>query len=104
MDSWLLDSNQYELIWEGAQVTLQILLYSFLLGLLLSLVFGVRRVRAVLAHGYPSSSWTGSPSGRCTPRGCRLGGSDGTAALGVTARLGWRGAEADGRHSKFQNI
>ena len=44
MDSWLLEPNQYELIWRGAQVTLQILLYSFLLGLLLSLVVGVARL------------------------------------------------------------
>lgn len=44
MDSWLLDSSQYELIWEGALVTLQILAYSFLLGLALSLVVGVARL------------------------------------------------------------
>ncbi|HAS12876.1 MAG TPA: ectoine/hydroxyectoine ABC transporter permease subunit EhuC, partial [Acidimicrobiaceae bacterium] len=44
MDSWLLDSGQYELIWEGALVTLQILAYSFLLGLALSLVVGVARL------------------------------------------------------------
>lgn len=44
MDSWLLDSNQYELIWEGSLVTLQILAYSFLLGVALSLVVGVARL------------------------------------------------------------
>ena len=44
MDRWLLDSNQYDLIWDGATVTLQILAYSFLLGLALSLVVGVARL------------------------------------------------------------
>lgn len=44
MDSWLLDANQYELIWEGARVTLQILVFSFALGILLSLVVGVARL------------------------------------------------------------
>lgn len=44
MDGWLLEPNQYELIWRGTQVTLQILLYSFLLGTVLSLVVGVARL------------------------------------------------------------
>lgn len=44
MDGWTLTSNQYELIWEGAQVTLQILLFSFVLGIALSLVVGVARL------------------------------------------------------------
>ena len=44
MDSWLLNRNQYELIWEGAQVTLQILAYSFGLGVVLSLLVGVARL------------------------------------------------------------
>ena len=44
MDSWLLTSQQYEMIWEGTLVTLQILGYSFLLGVALSLVVGVGRL------------------------------------------------------------
>lgn len=44
MDSWLLESNQYELIQEGAWITIQILAYSFVLGVVLSLVFGVARL------------------------------------------------------------
>ena len=44
MDGWLLDSNQYELLRSGTWITLQILAYSFGLGLLLSLLFGVGRL------------------------------------------------------------
>jgi polar amino acid transport system permease protein len=44
MDSWLLEANQYELLWEGTWVTIQILVYAFLLGVALSLVFGVARL------------------------------------------------------------
>ncbi len=44
MDAWLLSANQYELIWDGARVTLQILAASFLLGVVLSLVVGVARL------------------------------------------------------------
>jgi polar amino acid transport system permease protein len=44
MDAWLLEPNQYDLLREGAWVTIQILAYSFLLGIVLSLVFGVARL------------------------------------------------------------
>lgn len=44
MDSWLLEPNQYELLWEGTSVTIEILGYSFVLGVLLSLVVGVARL------------------------------------------------------------
>lgn len=44
MDAWFLRSNQYELLLEGASVTIQILLYSFMLGVVLSLIFGVARL------------------------------------------------------------
>jgi polar amino acid transport system permease protein len=44
MDSWLLEPNQYELLWKGTWVTIQILVYAFLLGVALSLVFGVARL------------------------------------------------------------
>lgn len=44
MDSWLLQSHQYELLAEGAWITIQILVYAFILGLLLSLVVGVARL------------------------------------------------------------
>lgn len=44
MDGWFLRPNQYELLLEGALVTAQILLYSFLLGVVLSLIFGVARL------------------------------------------------------------
>ncbi len=44
MDTWLLEPSQYDLLREGTWVTVQILVYSFLLGLALSLVFGVARL------------------------------------------------------------
>ena len=44
MDSWLLESHQYELLGEGAWITIQILVYAFVLGLFLSLIFGVARL------------------------------------------------------------
>lgn len=44
MDAWLLESNQYELLWDGAWLTIQILVYAFLLGVFLSLIFGVARL------------------------------------------------------------
>lgn len=44
MDAWFLEPNQYELLLEGALITIQILLYSFLLGIVLSLIFGVARL------------------------------------------------------------
>jgi polar amino acid transport system permease protein len=44
MDQWLLESNQYDLLWEGTKLTLQILLYAFVLGVALSLVVGVARL------------------------------------------------------------
>ncbi|MGY6499487.1 MAG: amino acid ABC transporter permease [Acidimicrobiales bacterium] len=44
MDDWLLQRNQYDLLLDGAVVTLQILLFAFLLGVGLSLVVGVGRL------------------------------------------------------------
>ena len=44
MDSWLLEPNQYDLLLEGAWVTLKILGYSFVLGVALSLLVGVARL------------------------------------------------------------
>ncbi len=44
MDAWLLESNQYELLREGAWITVQILFYSFVLGVVLSLFVGVARL------------------------------------------------------------
>ena len=44
MDSWLLESNQYDLVRDGTWITVQILAYSFLLGVALSLVVGVGRL------------------------------------------------------------
>ncbi len=44
MDGWLLEPNQYELLRQGTLVTLQILAYSFGLGVVLSLAFGVARL------------------------------------------------------------
>ena len=44
MDSWLLEPNQYDLVWDGTRVTVQILAYSFALGVALSLVVGVGRL------------------------------------------------------------
>ncbi len=44
MDGWLLESNQYDLLREGAWITVQILAYSFALGIVLSLLFGVARL------------------------------------------------------------
>jgi polar amino acid transport system permease protein len=40
----ILTSNMYERLWEGVQVTLQVLAYSFVLGIVLSLLFGVARL------------------------------------------------------------
>lgn len=44
MDSWLLTPNQYEQLLGSSLVTIQILLFSFLLGVVLSLVVGVARL------------------------------------------------------------
>ena len=44
MDGWLLESHQYELLLDGAAVTLQILGYAFALGVVLSLLVGVARL------------------------------------------------------------
>lgn len=44
MDRWLLESNQYDLLRDGTWITVQILFFAFLLGLFLSLVFGVGRL------------------------------------------------------------
>ncbi|MDY7100099.1 MAG: ectoine/hydroxyectoine ABC transporter permease subunit EhuC [Actinomycetota bacterium] len=57
MGDLFLNSNQYERLAEGAVITIQVLVYSFLLGVVLSLVFGVarlssRRIVRGLALGY----------------------------------------------------
>lgn len=44
MDAWLLESNQYELLADGAWLTVQILAYSFAIGVVLSLFVGVARL------------------------------------------------------------
>lgn len=44
MESLILEPNQYELLRDGASITIQILVYSFALGIVLSLVFGVARL------------------------------------------------------------
>lgn len=44
MDTLLLEPSQYELLAEGTWMTLRILVYAFVLGVLLSLVFGVGRL------------------------------------------------------------
>lgn len=44
MDDFILESNQYDLLWSGTRLTIQILLYSFALGVVLSLLFGVARL------------------------------------------------------------
>jgi polar amino acid transport system permease protein len=44
MDEILLNSNQYQRLWEGVQITLQVLVFAFVLGIVLSLVFGVARL------------------------------------------------------------
>ncbi len=44
MDGLLLNPNQYQRLLEGAWFTLQILAYSFILGVFLSLLFGVLRL------------------------------------------------------------
>jgi polar amino acid transport system permease protein len=44
MEDWILNSGQYGQLLEGLTVTLQVLGYSFLLGVVLSLAFGVMRL------------------------------------------------------------
>jgi polar amino acid transport system permease protein len=44
MDTWLLEPNQYELLFDGALLTVQILAYAFVIGVMLSLIFGVGRL------------------------------------------------------------
>lgn len=44
MDSVLLEGSQYELLIEASWMTIRILLYSFVLGIVLSLIFGVARL------------------------------------------------------------
>lgn len=44
MDSWLLSSTQYELLLSSSLVTIQVLLYAFVLGIVLSLVVGIARL------------------------------------------------------------
>ena len=44
MSDWILNANQYERLWEGLQVSLRVLAFSFLLGVLLALVVGVARL------------------------------------------------------------
>lgn len=44
MDAWLLEPNQYAFLRQGTWVTVQILLYSFGIGIVLSLLVGVGRL------------------------------------------------------------
>ncbi len=44
MNDWLLESNQYDLLFDGTWITLQILFYAFALGVFLSLIVGVARL------------------------------------------------------------
>jgi polar amino acid transport system permease protein len=44
LDGWLLEPNQYPLLRQGTWVTVQILLYSFGIGIVLSLLVGVGRL------------------------------------------------------------
>lgn len=44
MDAWILSTRQYQALLDGAQLTVQVLAYSFVLGVVLSLVFGVMRL------------------------------------------------------------
>ncbi len=44
MDQWVLDFSHYRILMGGLSVTLQVLLWSFVLGVVLSLVFGVARL------------------------------------------------------------
>ncbi|MBL0886480.1 amino acid ABC transporter permease [Myceligenerans indicum] len=46
MDSWLLSGSQYRLLVEASGTTVQILVYSFVVGIILSLVVGVARLSA----------------------------------------------------------
>jgi polar amino acid transport system permease protein len=43
----LLTPNQYGVLWVGVQTTMQLLLWAFLLGVLLSLVFGLMRLSTI---------------------------------------------------------
>lgn len=44
MDQAVLNSDQYARLWEGVQITVQVLVLAFALGVVLSLVFGVARL------------------------------------------------------------
>lgn len=44
MGDWILSSGQYQQLFDGLQLTLQVLGFSFLLGVVLSLIFGVMRM------------------------------------------------------------
>ncbi len=44
MDALLLEPHQYDLLWAGTRLTLQLLFFSFILGVFLSLIFGVARL------------------------------------------------------------
>lgn len=44
MADWLLEPHQYEMLRDGSLVTLQILLYAFIIGIVLSVVVGVARL------------------------------------------------------------
>lgn len=46
MSDIIMNSNQYESLWDGTTITLQVLLWSFIIGLVLSLVIGVARLSA----------------------------------------------------------
>jgi polar amino acid transport system permease protein len=44
VDDLLLTPGQYRVLWNGVQVTMQLLLYAFILGVILSLVIGLMRL------------------------------------------------------------
>lgn len=44
MDALILTSRQYSLLWQGVLVTVQVLTFAFILGVVLSTVFGVGRL------------------------------------------------------------
>jgi polar amino acid transport system permease protein len=44
VEEWVLTPGQYQTLWNGLQVTLRLLVLAFLLGVVLSLVFGVGRL------------------------------------------------------------
>ncbi len=44
MGDWILTQGQYQVLWSGLQVTIRLLVLAFILGVFLSLIFGVGRL------------------------------------------------------------